>query len=107
MKKDKIAQAYLKNGRKDLYGTYMHNRVFKRIKPLNIDGLIIDKSIKKPGTLGGKGNIGRPDFQWKPGSEDYDIWDLKPNGYNWPMTGQYQDILDWTNIIPTQFNYNK
>lgn len=60
----------LKDGKYEQYGTYFHNRVFKHIKKLNIDGLEIDKNIYKPNTKGGKGNVRRPDFQWKPGTPE-------------------------------------
>ncbi|MBC2582563.1 RHS repeat protein [Clostridium sp. DJ247] len=107
MKKTPRAQQLLKDGKFNEYGTYFHNRVFKRVRSANIEGLEIDKTIIKPGTSGGKGNIRRPDFQWKRDTEEYDIWDLKPNGYDWPSTQQYENIVKWTNIIPTQFNYNR
>ena len=107
MKNDPKAQQMLKNGQLDLYGTYFHNRVFKRIKTLNIAGLEIDKNIYRQGTDGGKGNIRRPDFQWKRETDDYEIWDLKPNGTDWSKTSQYQDIYNWTGIEPIQLNYNR
>ncbi len=107
MKRDPIAKAYLKNGQFDQYGTYFHNRVFKRLRSANIQGLEIDKAIYKPGTLGGKGNIRRPDFQIKT-NNSYRVLDLKPNHYNWQATQQYKDIVSWTtDKNPIQLNYNR
>lgn len=105
MKNDTVAKRYLAKGQYEQYGTYFHNRVFKRIRSLNIQGLEIDKNIIKFGTNGGKGNMRRPDFQWMRGTSEYEIWDLKPNGFQWSQ--QFQDILEWTKINPIPLKYNR
>ena len=68
-------------------------------------GLVIDKNIIRPGTVGGKGNIRRPDFQWQVGTLNYEIWDLKPNGFLWSK--QFDNIKDWTGVVPKALKYNK
>ncbi|RXE57555.1 hypothetical protein [Acetivibrio mesophilus] len=108
MKNDPIAQNYLSRGRYDNYGTYFHNRVFKRVRSANIEGLEIDKAIIRPGSTGGKGNTRRPDFQWQQGTADYELWDLKPNNASpqfW--SDQFQDLMDWTGQITTPLKYNR
>ena len=105
MKNDLIAQNYIRLGLYDQYGTYFHNRVFKRVRSVNIQGLVIDKNIIRPGTVGGKGNIRRPDFQWQVGTLNYEIWDLKPNGFLWSK--QFDNIKDWTGVVPKALKYNK
>ncbi len=105
MKNDPIAQDYLSRGQFNQYGTYFHNRVFKRLRSANIEGLEIDKTITRPGTMGGKGNLRRPDFQWQSGTPDYEIWDIKPNGFSW--SDQFQDLMDWTGVVPQALKYNR
>ena len=105
MKSDSVAQGYLKNKKYNRYGTYFHSKVFNLIEPLNIDGLLCDKPIYRPGTSGGRGNIRRPDFQWGKGTPDYTIWDLKPNGF--VGSQQFNDMQLWTNVVPIALKYNR
>lgn len=102
------AKVALDNGNYALYGTYMHRSIFHRVKLANIDGLVIDKTIlKTPESMGVSGEMRRPDFQWKPGTDEYDIWDLKPDGYDWINSQQYRDIVQWTGIEPTKLTYHR
>lgn len=57
--------------------------------------------------MGQIGDIRRPDFQWKIGTEEQDIFDLKPQGFEWENQQQYKDIRDWSGITPTQLNYHR
>ena len=91
MQRDPVAKAMLEAGEFDLYGTYFHNRVFKRLRAANIPGLEVNRAYVRPGgRFGVRGDYRIPDFTYKRGTPGMEFWDVKPSNFNWNQ--QFQDL---------------
>ena len=110
-------QDAVKNKDFGLAGTIAHNRMFKRLRSRsfitsNGDAVRINRGPVFPGTNGpSRGYAYRlPDIQYGPPlSSTYRVWDFKgiqkSKNFSDP-TGQFADILDWTNVSPTPLYYH-
>lgn len=78
------AEAY-KNQKWLTYGTQVHNNIMYFAEKMNVKDLVINKKIPS-------GRI--PDFQWKPKTNEYEIWDIKPTSAyeKWLGTKQYDSF---------------
>jgi hypothetical protein len=106
MRRDPISKEMLKLGDYDLYGTYFHNRVFKRLRAAKIPGLDVNRAFIRPGgQFGVRGEYRVPDLTYMRGTPNVEFWDLKPSNFNWNQ--QFQDLYDWTGVRPISLGYNR
>ena len=113
MKTDPNAQGFLNSKNYKRYGTYFHGQVAEYMKLDSVQSAFPELQVNRRlyqneinGSRTGRYRV--PDYQWgKPGTPDYQIWDLKPDQYAWVGSPQHNDFVNWTGTTPIQLGYHR